>query len=58
MVRRPRVTRCEKPVWSPEVDERMRFVIQLKDGETMVKCPRLLYRSQCESSVDFKFQRG
>jgi phage FluMu protein Com len=23
-----------------------------------LKCPRLLYQPQCESSVDFRFQRG
>jgi len=24
----------------------------------LVKCPHLLYQSQCESSVDFWFERG
>jgi putative SOS response-associated peptidase YedK len=27
-------------------------------GQVLVKCPRLLYQSECKSSVDFGFQRG
>jgi hypothetical protein len=30
----------------------------VRRGLVQMQCPRLLYQSRCESSVDFRFQRG